>query len=300
MGRNAPHEGRPPLERVALATTYLLEHIAEDHDVFEFYLDHHGDRGFLTEVLREIGKRSIEGAARERVRHLLYHLLIDAPQSRREWVFDAMRDWPASLTVMAQAWLATDAEREIFTPTSPSSAELALSLASSHPAEVRRALAILAGMRSKEAPVEIAPFGLEVLERCGATAVDVELAFLRVVTRFRRFAPPLRRAARIRLVVGVLLRSTSGELAFAVADWLLEQGHAEEAVAEALERLVEGLPTDPAWDTVGADFVRRLVKAAPPRLREPLDAAFRARWSDPPRAHRDAIKRLMRWHEAAC
>jgi hypothetical protein len=68
---------------------------------------------------------------------------------------------------------------------------------------------IVAGAADKDPELTLRPFGIELLERIGDDSLDNNLAFLRVITQFRGFAPKLMRGDRIRTVMELLFRTST-------------------------------------------------------------------------------------------
>jgi hypothetical protein len=268
------------------------------------------DRAFLTALLKNVGQRSFDDASLRQLDYLLYELFMNwfgiaqgsgSGTRRAEWMFSAMRDWPSGRARQrAMAWCGTAVEREILAPRAVSEAEIVHDLASSDPERVAQALVVIAGLADQKVGIELQPFGIEVLERAGAQSLDNGLAFLRVTTQFRRFVPQLRRDARMRLAIDVLVRARDALIGLYVADWLLDQGDAQQVIDQALTLLVAQGPEAVAQsEEAGASFLLRLWRGAPPRLGEPVRDVIRTRLDDAHRDRREVLSRMRGWLEGA-
>ena len=290
------------------AADYILTRPPPFYEIYECVFGRLNDQVFITGLLKIIGKRRLDQAAVERLDHLLHDLFMcgygiaqgsGSGTHRAGWIVAAMRDWPSETRQRAHIWCGTAVEREILEPNAASALELAEALSSRDGGRISRALVIIAGVADKEPEMQLRPFGVEVLEAASESR-DNGLAFLRVVTEFRGFTPPLKRSTRIHLAIETLVSAKDETVGVYVADWLLDQGHAEQAVAEALTFLIAHAPDSSEWaNSVGVAFLFQIWHRAPTRLRDPLRDVLRTHLSAVPRDRREALAPMREWLRAA-
>lgn len=255
-------------ESLEQATDVVLTH-EDPSDFVQLFASIKRERGLLGGVLDRVGHRIGAGAMTPQVERLLYYLFIDQEPFEIERILEHVRVWPdGPARQEALRSCMTDVQREMLAPTTASAKDIADDLASPDSSSAARVLRIVAGLPSTTEPGLVPRFGIEVLERAGSVitagssqpdgADENGLAFLRIVTQFRGFTPPLRHAARIRLAVDAVVRTTDPTLGWYFATWLLEQGHAEVAIDETLGLMVTLAPTTEAWSAVGDAFLRRI------------------------------------------